>query len=798
MSTSSIAPNTPKFKAPTVTPAELRAAAMDHAAAGRNIFPCVPLDKTPLTTNGLKDATTDPDQVDAWWMEHARANIGFVPGLSGLIAIDFDPHHMGTPAHELGTRLQHEAHTRKVTTPSGGWQLYYRLPEGVIVGNSKGALPPGIDVRAHAGYVLLPPSVVTYRGKKAADKGVPDGHTGQYVADDAPIAPVPPWLLEMILRGVREGAPSGPANPEKVRKMEALALRVLSFGRIAHHDPEDYGTGRKIRLKECPFAPEDDPHEDDTAAVVFVAADGTLSAMCHHNRCQHRIDEADGRGWALLKRITGFDNPNVTPAMEPPPDDNEPPIRYVPTSNGATPEVNPTPDGGPPEPAYYHNTDLGNAQRLVAHHGADLHYCYPWSTWLTWTGQHWKRDDAGEAVRRAKDAVRSIYAEAAGAQSDERRRELAKWAMRSEARDRIAAMLDLARSERAVPVLPEALDRDPWLLNCQNGTIDLRTGELRAHGRADLLTKLAPVTYDPAAVCPLWESFLWRVMGGNHELIDYLRRTVGYALTGDVSEQVLLFLHGAGSNGKSTFLATLLAMMGKEYGTQAAPELLLDGSRHPTELADLHGKRFVSAIEVEDGRRLAEGLVKQMTGGDQLKARFMRADFFQFDPTFKLFLSANHKPVITGTDYAIWRRIRLIPFTVTIPDTEKDPRLAEKLRSELPGILAWAVRGCLAWQREGLHTPAAVTDATASYRAESDLLGAFLEACTVATEGAQVQAKELYAAYSAWCEASGEKPVNGTRFGRDLTARGLDKYQHPSTRRTFYMGLGLLADTPRE
>ena len=140
MSTSSIAPNTPKFKAPTVTPAELRAAAMDHAAAGRNIFPCVPLDKTPLTTNGLKDATTDPDQVDAWWMEHARANIGFVPGLSGLIAIDFDPHHMGTPAHELGTRLQHEAHTRKVTTPSGGWQLYYRLPEGVIVGNSKGCL----------------------------------------------------------------------------------------------------------------------------------------------------------------------------------------------------------------------------------------------------------------------------------------------------------------------------------------------------------------------------------------------------------------------------------------------------------------------------------------------------------------------------------------------------------------------------------------------------------------------------------------------------------------------------------
>lgn len=497
---------------------------------------------------------------------------------------------------------------------------------------------------------------------------------------------------------------------------------------------------------------------------------------------------------ARKEATNGLTDGRANPRTLPPPKAAEPTAQPEAHSSDNDNDGTPPADGEGDAPRSYHCTDLGNAKRLVALHGNDLRYCFPWAAWLAWNGRQWRRDDAGEAHRRAKHAVGAIYAEAAGAKSDERRKEVAKWAMRSEQRDRVAAMLDLARSEKPLPVLPEEFDRDPWLFNVENGTIDLRTGALRRHARADLLSKIAPVAYDPAAQCPRWLAFLARIMAGDHEMIGYLQRSIGYALTGDVSEQALFFWHGNGGNGKSTSLVTLLDMFGRDYATQAAPELLLAGSRHPTEVADLHGKRFVASIEVEDGRRLAEGLVKQMTGGDVLKARHMREDFFQFDPTFKLFLSANHKPVIKGTDYAIWRRIRLVPFTVQISDQEKDPRLPEKLKAELPGILAWAVRGCLAWQSEGLQAPAAVVAATAAYREESDLLGAFLGACTTAGETLRVQAKELYAAYVAWCEANGEKPQTGTRFGREMKARGVDWLQEARTARTFYVGFGLVRD----
>ena len=243
----------------------------------------------------------------------------------------------------------------------------------------------------------------------------------------------------------------------------------------------------------------------------------------------------------------------------------------------------------------------------------------------------------------------------------------------------------------------------------------------------------------------------------------------------------------------------LLTILGQDYAAQAAPELLVVGKdRHPTEVADLYGKRLVASIEVEDGRRLAEGLVKQLTGGDKIKERLMRQDFFQFDPTHKLWLVANHKPVVKGTDYAIWRRILLIPFDVTISDEEKDPQLPAKLLAEGTGILAWAVRGCLEWQRQGLGAPESVKQATAAYRAESDTLAAFLAECTVAVKNGEVQASELYNVYKVWAEDNGERPINGTQFGRGLGARGVDKYTSTSNRRTFYIGIGLIAASSRE
>ncbi len=438
-------------------------------------------------------------------------------------------------------------------------------------------------------------------------------------------------------------------------------------------------------------------------------------------------------------------------------------------------------------------TDLGNARRLVAQHGQDLRYCHPWGKWLAWDGRCWQVDATGEVERRAKETVRSIYAEAARATDEERRKELAKHAVRSESAARIAAMIDLARSEPGIPILPHQLDADPYLLGCLNGTLDLRTGTLRPHRREDFITKLVPVEYNPNAKCPLWHAFLWRIMDGNENLIRWLQKAVGYCLTADVSEHVLFILHGVGANGKSVFLRTLLNLLGP-YGKPTDPDLLLAryGEAHPTGIADLMGARLAVTIETDEGRRMNETLVKWLTGGDKLKARFMRQDFFEFEPTFKLWIATNHKPMIRGTDDGIWRRLRLIPFAVTIPEHERDPKLIEKLKAELPGILRWAVEGCILWQQEGLGMPDEVRAATQAYRQEMDVLAQFLAECCVLEPNAKVFAKHLYPAYVKWCEENGERPLTQTAFGTRMAERGFEKVRWGPG--WVYRGVGLLVN----
>ncbi len=422
----------------------------------------------------------------------------------------------------------------------------------------------------------------------------------------------------------------------------------------------------------------------------------------------------------------------------------------------------------------YMCTDLGNAQRFADQHGHDFRYVFPWGKWLVWDGRRWKIDDTGEAVRRAKDTARTIFKAAAKAQDEERTKELGKWALRSQSETRIKAMLELAKSEPGMPVTPGALDQHPWLLNVENGTIDLRTGELRAHSREDLITKLAPVTHDVEASAPSWEATLKRALP-SEALRAFFKKLCGYAITGDVSEHILAVLYGTGANSKSTILNALLDTLG-DYGMQAAPDLLIaKRNAHPTELADLFGMRLVASIEVEDGRRLAESLVKQLTGGDRVKARRMRQDFWEFPPTHKVFMAVNHKPIIRGTDTAIWRRIRLIPFTETIPPEEQDKRLPSKLRLERSGILAWAVEGCSEWQQEGLGAPDEVRKATGQYRSEMDVLGAFLKECCV-REGSET-ARVLYAAYRLWCDETGERAETQRKFGSQLSERGFERYR---------------------
>lgn len=438
----------------------------------------------------------------------------------------------------------------------------------------------------------------------------------------------------------------------------------------------------------------------------------------------------------------------------------------------------------------FNTTDLGNSRRLIAWEGGDLRYCYPWGRWLVWTGCNWLVDVRGEVLKRAKVTVSRIYQEAAAARDEETRKALAKHAMSSESERKIKAMVELAKPE--VSILPEELDADPWKLNVLNGTVDLRSGKLLEHNRADLMTKVAPVEYHPMAPAPHWHEVLERVLP-SEEVRGFFKRLCGYALTGVVSEHVLPVLYGTGANGKSTVLNALLEALG-DYGIQAAPDLLIaKRGSHPTELADLFGMRFVASIEVEDGRRFAESLVKQLTGGDRVRARRMRQDFWEFDPTHTVFLATNHKPEVRGTDNAIWRRIRLIPFTETISPDEQDKKLPEKLRAELPGIIAWAIEGCLEWQLDGLQAPEEVRQATGEYRSEMDVVGAFLNGCCVLGEDRTVSAADLYRAYSEWCKDTGEAQEKQRKFGSKLTERrGLDRYRGGKTGGHMWRGIDLL------
>ena len=440
--------------------------------------------------------------------------------------------------------------------------------------------------------------------------------------------------------------------------------------------------------------------------------------------------------------------------------------------------------------------DAGNAERLADRHGANLRYCFPWGKWLVYDGARWRVDDRGAVVQLAKDTARAIFEEAKEAPDDAAAKRLGKWASNSLSEGKLRAMISLAQSEPGIPALPEEMDASPDLLNVLNGTIDLRTGELREHRREDLITKMAPVEYDPDATAPLWASTLERVLP-SPDLRTFFKKLCGYALCGDTSEHLLPVLYGTGANGKSTVLNTLLAVAG-DYGMQAAPDLLVaKKGGHPTELADLFGMRLVASIEVEDGRRLAESLVKQLTGGDRVKARRMRQDFWEFDPTHTVFMAVNHKPIVKGTDLGIWRRIRLIPFTETIAPADQDKQLPEKLRAELPGVLAWAVEGCLEWRREGLKAPEAVKKATAGYRSEMDVIGDFMADRCFRGEGLQVPKDELYKAYQVWCDEAGERSETKRKFGMLLIERGVEDGRNPERTKRLWKGIGLSEITSR-
>jgi putative DNA primase/helicase len=432
--------------------------------------------------------------------------------------------------------------------------------------------------------------------------------------------------------------------------------------------------------------------------------------------------------------------------------------------------------------------DFANATRFATDHGSLVKYAGGLG-WLHWDGCRFDRNENGELERLARDTVLGMHKEAL-ASSD---LELARWAVRSSSRGRLEAMISLARSELQVAMEAAAFDRQTLQFNCASGVIDLRTGACSPHDPARFMTRLAPTFYSEEAACPRWLTFLDRVLGGDLELIEFVQRAVGYSLTGETSEQVLFMPYGSGANGKSTMLEVLRRLFG-DYAQAAPPDTFMvrrGGGNIPNDVARLRGIRFATAIESEDGRRLAEALIKQVTGGDTITARFLHREFFEFRPQFKLWLATNHRPVVRGTDHAIWRRIRLIPFDVTIPAGERDPQLVDRLVEEGAGVLRWAVEGCLSWQRQGLAAPPAVAIATEAYREAMDVLGDFLAERCVVSPGLTAATGELYAAFRAWAQANGHPELSSKAFSLQLQERGFSPIR--SARARSFRGLGLAA-----
>lgn len=428
----------------------------------------------------------------------------------------------------------------------------------------------------------------------------------------------------------------------------------------------------------------------------------------------------------------------------------------------------------------YNRTDAGHAARIVDTYGEILRYCHAWGKWLVWDGKRWVSDEKGESVvvDLALKLV-PLMMEEADALEDEERKKATGWAMRCESATQIRNSLSLVKTDPRIAVSPNELDSHPYLVNCENGVFDLQTGEMRAHDPLLLQTRQCNASFDADAVFDQWESFLARVLP-SEELQRFVYKAVGYSLTGSTREQVFFFLYGAlGANGKSTFVEVVSEILGGYMRAMQPETLMLQPTGRQgasSDIARLKGARFVSAPETPAGRRLDEQLVKQLTGGDRVVARYLYQSEFEFVPELKLWITGNHKPTISGTDAAIWRRVRLVPFNVQIPPSERDPDLKAKLLAERDGIFRWMLMGALDWMQSGLTAPPEVLEAAKEYQEEMDTLGRFLSEKCERGATYEIQSGILYNTYKDWCLAEGiAKPWTQTSFSLALRERGIEK-----------------------
>lgn len=776
----------------------------------------------------IPELLRERDQWVVWryeWQNGRWAKTPYCPFRTGRRASPVDPQCWDTfeaaiRAYRRSFRTGHPFDGIGFVFAHGGGLVGFDL-DGVL---TDGALDPW-------GQEILGPLLPTYHEKSPSGNGTkgvvfgelpgkglnarglgPDGRfgfeeydtgrfftmTGERVGDFSGVADRSDVVLDLYRRFKpahqdRDDVPSGPPHAgdlellERARKAQnGSAFKALyDRGRFpAHHSASEADFWLACRLA---FWANRDPDTIDRLV--------RQSALMRDKWDESRGDTTYGR-YTIDSAIAA--TPDVwTPAMPKPKTKPEaPPPAPGPEANGHTKD--PLPTIAPPKPAkspHRRLTDLGNAERLVDRHGHDLRYVGAWNKWLVWDRRRWRVDATLKVYRHAKQTVRSIYDEAKHEPNEDRKKATFAHALRSEKAARVEAMVRLARSEADLVAEPDQLNRHPMLLNCTNGTLDLMTGELREQRREDYLTQLCPVAYDEAAECPLWLEILDLIFRSDAELIAYVRKLCGVCLTGRSDIQILPIAYGGGGNGKTTHWGTMLDLLGPDYAMKAPRNFLTlkrsDG--HPTELADLYGKRLVLASETNEGVRVDESLIKDLTGTERIRTRRMREDFWEFGPTHKVILYTNHPPVVTGTDYALWRRLQLIPYHVKIADVvaQVDLTMLDRLKAEYPGILKWCLQGCLEWQMASLNPPKAVAEATSAYKRTQDTVAQFLEhECFVSRENPQirVRAGQFYDAYKLWCERQGVPALSLTRVGEFISNEGFVK---DTSNGIWYLGIGL-------
>lgn len=620
-------------------------AALTYAAKGLPVFPCN-IDKKPMTKNGFYDATTDQAAIESWWRENPFASIG-VPTGQDFFVLDVD-----LPKGPETLKLLEKHHgslptTKKQRTGSGGLHYFFRIPEGVEIRNSAGKIGPGLDVRGSGGYVIIPPS------------GRPSGGKYKFV-NKFSIAEPPAWLVSLI----------NDSESKSCQVAEIPNYGGSRYGKAALEDEltilANTGVGnRNHALNRAAFA-----------LGQLVAGgeldQGEVDSSLINVACQIGLTEREARRTIESGIASGSKEPRT--ALR----DLAGQVLF-----GEKPQV----EGYTtlPDAKNYRLTELGNAERFAAEHGELVRYVPAWRKWIFYDGKRWKVGADEQIRKKAHQTVKGLYALAAQESDNDVAAKLAKWAATSCRSASITAMLK--ESAPLMAIDPGMLDADPYLFNCGNCTINFTTGKLQAHRREDFLTRISQINFDPEAKAPTFERVLHTSFAGNQNLIGFVQRYAGYSMTGSQKEQCMAIWCGPGANGKSTILNPIAEALG-EYAQTTRPEALMvrRGEGIPSDIAKLKGARLVSAAEAEDGHRLAESAIKQMTGGEMIQARALYQDWFEFVPQFKIILCTNHKPIIREDDHAIWRRIRLVPFDVTIPEVKQDRDLADKLRKELPGI----------------------------------------------------------------------------------------------------------------